>query len=417
MLRTLTTLGDLAQDHHGFMIVCGTSIASGPIGEYLISSRRRRIVLPCRPLEPPTIDHKPVFNIKDIVQEVLISDCGGHGRALELLDDIFPILQGDIGPEVKCLVARKLLERYGGTLPNENDGMAIIKAVLAHRCMRSNEYVPRTNVTPDEVCQNGLIHFEKVNPDSWNSLGYFKIPYIWLLVLCITNRKNDFLDELQLLDYRDFRVKDQSTVSGGFSWPDFESLMVKIRKIKSHVFNDGEWATVEDIHQGAFMHPATKRIRFVNHHLNDDVANHHIQTKTVPPFERSWVVETRNSGEINLRDHKYIVLNAAGAPAGDAVLSLDSDIPRIESQQCKNLQRGFPDLNKEHEKAASPDDVFTLFCTSSIPRLRDGDTYNAPPGNVLVAMDNWGGLLRPICRQILRVCKGNPGKPGKEEEA
>lgn len=95
ILRTLTTLGNLAQDHPGFMIVCGTSIASGPIDECLVSSRRRRISLPCRPLEPPTIDHKSVFKIKYIIQEILISDWGGHGRTLELLTS--SLLQGDIG--------------------------------------------------------------------------------------------------------------------------------------------------------------------------------------------------------------------------------------------------------------------------------------------------------------------------------
>lgn len=121
------------------------------------------------------------------------------------------------------------------------------------------------------------------------------------------------------------------------------------------------------------------------------------------------MVETRNSEEINLRDNKYIVLNAAGASAGDAVLSLDSDIPRTESQQCNNIQRGLPDLNKEHEKAASPDDVFTLFCTSSIPRQRDGDTYNVPPGSVLVAMDNWGTTSAHMRADL--TCM--PGKSGE----
>lgn len=48
-------------------------------------------------------------------------------------------------------LGRKLLKYYGGTLPDENDGMAIIKAVLANRCMRRNEYIPGTNVTPDGV--------------------------------------------------------------------------------------------------------------------------------------------------------------------------------------------------------------------------------------------------------------------------
>ena len=85
----------------------------------------------------------------------------------------------------------------------------------------------------------------------------------------------------------------------------------------------------------------------------DDVAKHHIETKPIPLFERSWV-ETRDPefGEVDLRKHNYTILNAAGASAGDAVLLLDSDVRGTESQQCKDIQRGFPDLNKEHEKAA-----------------------------------------------------------------
>ncbi|MCR2590915.1 hypothetical protein NSP20_23780, partial [Salmonella enterica] len=74
-----------------------------------------------------------------------------------------------------------------------------------------------------------------------------------------------------------------------------------------------------------------------------------------------------------------------------------------ESQQCKNLQKGFPDLDREREKAASPEDVFTLFCTSSIPRLRDGEAYTVPPGNVLVAMDNWGDYFGPYAGRFY-VC-------------
>jgi hypothetical protein len=44
------------------------------------------------PLEPPTKNNNPFFGTQDLLVKVLIADCGGHGRALELLaesiDDI-----------------------------------------------------------------------------------------------------------------------------------------------------------------------------------------------------------------------------------------------------------------------------------------------------------------------------------------
>lgn len=81
MLEVLTSLGDLA--HCGFVIVCGTSTVSGPFDRLLAGSRRRRIPLLCSPLDPPRINDKPVFSMDNVVQQVLVSDCGGHGRAFE----------------------------------------------------------------------------------------------------------------------------------------------------------------------------------------------------------------------------------------------------------------------------------------------------------------------------------------------
>lgn len=45
LLEVLTSLGDLA--HRGFVIVCGTSIVSGPFDRLFAGSRRRRIPLLC----------------------------------------------------------------------------------------------------------------------------------------------------------------------------------------------------------------------------------------------------------------------------------------------------------------------------------------------------------------------------------
>lgn len=406
----LTQFGDLAQ--LGFILVCGTSTISGPIDKLLLGSRRRRISLPCSPLKPPTMNEQPVFKIESTVQKVLVDDCGGHGRALELLIDVFPTVPADIGPEVKSLVAQKLEILYRGALPEESDGIAIIKAVLANRRLKRHGHIPGTQVTPDEVCQNGLLRFESDRPGHERAGGYFKIPYIWLLALCITYQGNQFFEELQLLDYRDFSSKENPTMPGGLSWSDFEKLMIKIRKIKSRVFDDGERVAMKDVHKGAMMHSDTEHVCFINRHLDDDIAMHRIETKTTSSNECTWKVATECSRRVNLRTHRYIVQNAAGAPAGDSVLSLDGFPPRTESQQYKKVQKGRLNFNEERAKAAGVNDVFVLFCTSSIRSLCNDGKYVVPPGCILVVEENWEKYFGPyagrsylFAREVVRKRK------------
>lgn len=105
-MATLIGLGDIAQQ--GFITVCGTSTVSGPVERILKGPRRRRVLLPCVLLDAPKINNQPAFNFTSLVQKVLIQDCGGHGRALELLMDITPTLLRDASTEVKYLVVYRL---------------------------------------------------------------------------------------------------------------------------------------------------------------------------------------------------------------------------------------------------------------------------------------------------------------------
>lgn len=390
LMQTLTALGDLAQ--RGFIIVCGTSTFYGPVDKILKGSRRRRVLLPCTSLEPPNINNKPAFSLSGIVEKVLVQDCGGHGRALEVLTDIIPALSRDATVEVKFLVVQRLHELYKGTLPREADALGIVRAVIANRCLERDELIPGTSVTPDELVQNGLVRFET---DGHTSSGYLKVPYIWVLVLATTYHGNRFFEELQLLEYRDFRVREDSSFPGGFSWADFECLMVKIRKIKSHVFEDQSFVTLGNLHSGAFMTDDTKSVCIRNHHLQDDVAIHQTMSQTTSSNQHQWLINTDNSGNIDLRWHRHIVRNASGAPAADAIVSLQSNPVRTECLQFKNTKEGRLNFQRERMKAAGSDDIFALFCTSSIPSLRTNGTYHVPSGTVLVVKENWQNYFGP----------------------
>jgi hypothetical protein len=142
--------------------------------------------------------------------------------------------------------------------------VAIVKAVLANQRLKLDENIPGTQITPDIICQNGLIRFDREYPGSYDFSGYLRIPYLWLLAICATYEDN-LLEELQLLDYRELKAKEDDTIPGGFSWSDFEKIMIKLRKIKSHVFNDGDAVTIGQLHRGAIMDQETANISFLNH--------------------------------------------------------------------------------------------------------------------------------------------------------
>lgn len=96
-------------------------------------------------------------------------------------------------------------------VPQEKDAVAIVKTALANRYLKWNELIPGTHLTPDDICRYGLVRFtpkQSYTP----SLGRLDVPYIWLLLLHDTFPRNEFFAELQLLDYRDLRAKEDPTL-------------------------------------------------------------------------------------------------------------------------------------------------------------------------------------------------------------
>ncbi|KAL3702781.1 hypothetical protein TMatcc_000093 [Talaromyces marneffei ATCC 18224] len=415
--ETLTNLGQLAH-WGGFVVVCATSTVSGPVEHILKGSRRIRVSLPCEPLEVPTIDQKPVIETKNnIVAEMLVKDCDGHGRALEMVSSLYRrgLLSGDPGPDVKE-IARQLSETYAGTIPDEPVALSMVKAVMVNKLLKKNEFIPGTQTTPDAVCQNGLIRFQSVEAPS--AQGYLRISYMWILVLCITYPKTPFFEELQFLDYRAYRANANPGEPGRLSWEDFESIMVKVRKIKSHAFDDGVQVTIGDIHRGAVMSPEIAKVSFTNYHLSDIVSKYKIEpTWTNSSNEKEWKIETASSETlptqiIDLREHKHIVLNGKNASDADAFLSLDSISTRNEVHQYKDIRDGSKvKFNDERKKAAGDNDIFCLFCTSNSPKL----LQFVPYGSVVVTAKNWNDYFGPYAARSFIYARKAKEKKSDEE--
>lgn len=150
--------------------------------------------------------------------------------------------------------------------------MAVARAVLANRRLARDENIPGAKITPDQICQNGLIRFDRENPNSDDLSGYLHVSYIWLLALCVTYQGDIFSTSYNCLNIESSGLKKMKGLAGGFSWSDFERLMIKIRKIKSLVFDNGDTVTIGQLHRGAVMDRETASMSFINHHLRDDLS-------------------------------------------------------------------------------------------------------------------------------------------------
>ena len=73
------------------------------------------------------------------------------------------------------------------------DSLGIVRTVLTNKLLYRYDIIPETSVTPDQICQHGLIRFESQDPESINPVGYLRISYIWILALCTTYPSNWFL--------------------------------------------------------------------------------------------------------------------------------------------------------------------------------------------------------------------------------
>lgn len=393
----LIEMGGFAQE--GFRIVCATSSVTKPIKKATgCSSSRRTVLLPCTQLLPPTIEQKPIFNDKSILERVLVEDCGGHGCALEVLAEFFPEItqhsDTELGQSAVKAYFRQLRLLCPTALSRPEDAIAVMKAAVTNRHLAWDQYVPGTQLTPDDLCQHGLMRFYVKHPTCYIATGYFVMPYIWLLLHHDIYPGNEFF-ELQLLDYRDLRAKKDLTLQEGFSWSDFECLMIRIRKMKSYAFSDGQPISLGDLHRGAFMNAATEQIQFTNHHLSDEVSTRPFKTKTKILNKYYWGVDTMNSGRINMRKYSHIIRNGTGVPAGDAVLALDLKPTRNEVHQYKHVKTARLNFDLECEKAASAGDIIVMFCTSSIPSLKKDGRYYVPRNCILVAKENWDEYFGP----------------------
>ena len=80
----------------------------------------------------------------------------------------------------------------------------------------------REPIPGGDIIQFGLINFSTDHSEDENSLGYLRIPYICLLLLCNSYAANLF-EKLKLADYGALHASYMTP--GNLGWENFERLL------------------------------------------------------------------------------------------------------------------------------------------------------------------------------------------------
>ncbi|KAF9426422.1 hypothetical protein BGZ76_002768, partial [Entomortierella beljakovae] len=242
----LTNIGDLAFGN-SFITVCCTATVSTPVDQFLVSSHRKRVVLPVASLEPPSTQINgittPVFNESDHIIKVLVNDCGGHRRALESLQEAIAIEAGDGSYNVESLMNRlysKLRDRYSEAIAiTSRTAEAIARATLTRTLLQPDSVLPGTNKTPDTLAIPGLVTFEQ--PNGMGAEGYLTAPYIWIWLLSYQPKEGSdpLLKSWRFRDYSDLKAKvDPRSPPGAQFWQHFEHFIATFRCLRSRVISE-----------------------------------------------------------------------------------------------------------------------------------------------------------------------------------
>ncbi|CAB5363761.1 unnamed protein product [Rhizophagus irregularis] len=403
----LTEISLIATNNgYPFVIACCTATLARPFHQMVADSHQKRVFLPIRSLDPPKRDGDLIFKDTSL-HNMLISDMGGNGRALEALESA---LKGVDFPNVSFVsiaeqVYYKLKDLYGEWISHTRYLTPVLRAIMTHTALKILDPIPGTNILPEELSKLGLVKFEKKYELS--DEGTLTCPYIWLWLMANASDRYRILLNWNFKYYSEFQTDKDATIPPGCQfWQHFEHFTASFRVLKSNVFEvDGE-IKLQDIHAGARHNFGTATIR--NIPLSLAKAIHQQSTKSSDYSANKTVTckEVDDQINLNLEVASACIINGSNARAGDSFCPIyfaTSPQLHIESQQCKLVKETVSQqkFNEEREKASDKDDIFILYthAPSSVEIL--------PPLSAIVDHDCWKSYFGPFVGRAFLLVKSD----------
>ncbi|CAG8580579.1 16609_t:CDS:2 [Acaulospora morrowiae] len=386
-----------------FIITCCTTTIIMPTFRFSDYSQWR-VFLPVTSLQPPRINGNPVF-VDNPVMKMLINDMGGHGRALEALEesisgkDLDNIRFIDLINDVRSNLSKK----YQGWLSKTICLKPVLRIILSRMLVKKSSNVATfegKEITVEDVTQFGLVRFE--SQGVYEFFGHLTCPYIWLWIMARASRDDKLLRNWDFNYYNEVcnKVGNSSIPPGCQYWQNFEYFVTQFRSLKSNIYGDNEQVKLGVIHKGAKHNFDDSSI--YNRELTLEHSVKRVSTRS--GNYKQGVKILCHDGEVDVTKARHIIINESG-DSFCSIKMVGTELLQTETHQCKLVKQAISQeiFKDEHEKATSPGDTFILYTTASSEKLKLHQ-----PMSAIVSKDNWEKYFGSFAGRCYNYAMGPP---------
>lgn len=347
----------------------------------------------------PAIDGsaKDIIPSHNPVIHQLMKDCGGYGRALQILRECLDSLSISPATPTQKHFDRATVQRIATTLRGKL--MERYRFIAAHNAavravMTGAIVAPETMLggySADSLVATGLFRWTCSDPSPSGTTLTCAWILLWILTPPEIEAENDYFLQ-NYMNLATLHFKKESKTSRAF-----EECISILRASKSRVFP--RETTMGSIHNGAIMSPDFEDIKFVNRRLGQEVISHRLKTKSSIMKQQLKVIAAK----------KMVVLGTSSS-SGDAVCLVQECIEGDKRRTIAEVHQyklvtttrtafSIKDICKEREKACSENDVF-IFITNWKVSKDCEDVLKLPPRTAVVGQKQFAKYFGPFASRM-----------------
>ncbi|KAG9411203.1 hypothetical protein AC1031_016841 [Aphanomyces cochlioides] len=387
--RVLSAICRFLNSSRSFAVCVCSATVQKPLREALADSTQQRVFL----LPVPLCGHEVVAT-RNWTEKQLVDDMGGHGRALEALQEVLLRYQGSLDQVDPATIVEDVYDmlrrKYGDVFDtplfgNPTNCQEVLAAILSRRRYRVFEPIGRSGLTVDELRSFGMFRYTADE----------RLECAFILLVMLMRQIPKKFGELHNFD--------EHVTRSLLVWQRFEHFVAFYRRVKSIAYCETP-VPLSVFHAGARFGAIDGILIEEPNPRNVVEAIHQHDTKFIPEDSTCF---TNRDGYVELEELNTIVINGTSAPTGDLFMRIQlvvgNDKVRCnEVIQCKLVQSkqkmNKATYDKEQTKGITgSSDVFLLITSGELT-----DQFALPPRCGIVSKGEFIQYFGPFASRAYR---------------